>query len=238
METTDPSREDAAQLSSVHPAVTLVTVLALGIAALVAPAWLAHANPTGVEMVDGIAVHAADAPGAKLRGYGHVGGMLAAPGVKPGSDRTRQFVVGLLFFCVEDGTRAELTGIRAVPRPGTPEIPASGVVRRLQAAQPGRGTLVMMSSWGDPAKALDDVGTWHDLPAEVTGPCTGSRIDAFVDGGEEVMALLEVGEAGIDVERFELDAMVNGKPHRLLVDATVGVCGTEVRAVEDVTCDD
>ena len=61
------ARAGAAEQTLLHPAYTFVTAIVLGVAALVAPAWLAHANPTGLEVVDGVVVHAADAPGAKLR---------------------------------------------------------------------------------------------------------------------------------------------------------------------------
>ncbi len=225
--------------SSVHgrfelPA-TVLTALAVGIAALALPWWLGHTNPSGVAMVDGVAVHAAEATGAKLRGDGYVGGFLAAPGVKPGSDRTREFVVGLHFFCVEEGHEAELTSVRAVPRTGTPRIPSSGVVRRLapDSVESGEMRVAAGYGWGDPMEAADDLGTWHDLAgAKVTGTCSGEDFDAFETGGEEVVAVLEVGQEGIDVERFELEATVNGRPHRLLIDANVAVCGSLVRGSE------
>lgn len=231
----EPAHRNAEQWPPLHPAYTFVTAIVLGVAALVAPAWLAHANPTGLEVVDGVVVHEADAPGAKLRAGSYVGGMLAVAGVKPGSDRTRRFVVGLHFVCVEEGHEAELRAVRAVPREGTPEIPSSGVVRRLAAnsVAPDAMRLAVGTAWGDPTKAADDLGTWHDLAgAEVTGICASGDFydfDAFEAGGEEVVAVLEVGQEGIDVERFELETLVDGRPHRLLIDADVAVCGTQVR---------
>ncbi|GGD08120.1 hypothetical protein [Nocardioides daphniae] len=240
--TTRTTPEGVPDLPPLHPAWTLLTTLVLGVAGLALPAGLAQAYPSGLEMVDGVVQYSPEAPGAKLRGDGGTGGMVALNDIPAGSDEKRQFVVGLFFFCTDPGVEAELTGVRAVPRAGTPEIPTSGVVRRFEpgTVQPGEYRLAVGYYFGSPADDMDDVGTWHPLRgADVTGTCREEEFDAFEHGGEEVVALLEVGAEGADVDRFELEATVDGRPHRLVIDGGVTICGTEVRgdAYDPDNCD-
>ena len=217
---------------------SLLTAAAVGIAALAVPAWLAYDNPSGIEMVDGVAQYLPDAPGAPVRGHSYVGGWVAADRVHP--DRGPRVLVlrlGLTQLCLEDAEAVELRRVRAVPRAGTPEPAVRGMVRRLapDSVGPDGGTLGAGTTWdpvpqpGERDEDPDMIGTWHALEgAGVTAPCVDGEPDIFVTGGEEVVAAVDVDVRGIDLDHFVLDTLVDGEHHRLVVEADVTVCGTRV----------
>ena len=217
---------------------SLLTAAAVGLAALAVPAWLAYDNPSGIEVVDGVPQYLPDAPGAPVRGHSYVGGWVAADRVHPDrGPRVRVLRLGVTQLCLDDAQDVELTGVRAVPRRGTPEPSVRGMVRRLapDSVGPGGGTLGSGITWdpvpqpGERDQDPDMLGTWHALEgAPVTAPCVHGEPDVFVTGGEEVVAAVDVDVRGIDLDHFELDALVDGKHHRLLVEADITVCGTRV----------
>lgn len=224
---------------------SLLTAAVVGLATLAVPTWLAYDNPTGIDVVDGVVVHAADAPAARVRGHAYVGDWTAADRVDPGArPAVRELGVGVTHLCLDGADEVELVALRAVPVAGTPRARVRGMVRRLEpnSILPDGTMLASGFQWeqvprpGETSSDAEILGTWHALAgARVTAPCVDREPDIFVTGGEEVVAAVDVDVRGIDLDRFELDALVEGRHHRIVVDADVTVCGTEVR---DPYCDE
>lgn len=241
METSEDTSDGVPDLPPLHPAFTLMTALAVGLAALAVPWWLGHANPTGLEMVDGVVVYSPEASGAKVRGHGYVGDYVLAP---PPDPKSRRLAVGVTHLCVEDDHSVELTGLRVISEGDLPAPDALAMVRRVPEGSVGPDgyRLAFGTDWaslpspGEESPEADIVGTWHALEGSaVTGPCIDGEPDIFLAGGEEVVVAIDVGARGIEVDRFEIDALVEGRPHRFVVDADLAVCGSRV---DDEMCDE